>query len=409
MTVVERRKRRPPLLVLAFLAVFGLVAAVNTAYLAGRAFLERAVRSVPVTEGTLAVKLAGEALLLRREAVLVAPAAGLWQIQVEPGTRVSAGARIGEILDPDLLARAQALKREVEKERADWQGDINARLSRVEAELKEVTGAIQSALAALRVRVRQGDETAATRRLEEELARLVERRTALQAEQARLNDTAVRGGSWREKNLEAERLFQAASTPVLAPVAGVVLFTLDGWEEAFDPLQGEAAVTLSEPQGAVLSTPVPAGASVAPGQILAKVVQDEPTFVKVNAEELPAVDLKPGDRVTVVFTPEGARVAAAVVAVKRASGPDTLLVKLDNAPAALAQKRTASVELVARELVGPLVPEKALVQEGEETGVYVRRGGRWRFAAVEVRLQQNGQALVAGLKAGDEVAVGWHP
>ncbi|HHY92035.1 MAG TPA: hypothetical protein GX511_01680 [Firmicutes bacterium] len=409
MVTAERRTQRPPLLVLAFLAVFGLVAAVNTAYLAGRALLERSVRSARVTQGTLAEKTAGEGLLLRREAVLVAATPGLWQVQVERGQRVSAGARIGEILDPALLGRAQALQQEVETERAVWQGEMGARLSQVETELKEVTAAIQATLAAIRLELRRGAGAAVTERLQADLDKQVARRTALLAEQARLNEAAARGGTWRDKSLEADRLFRAASTPVTSPVAGVVFFTLDGWEEAFDPLQSQAALTLEEPRGTVLTTPVAAGDKVAAGQILAKVVQDEPTFLRVKTKEVPALDLKPGAKVEVSFTAGGLRVPASLEALQRGEGECTVLVKLENAPAVLAAQRAVPVEIVIRSLEGPLVPQKALVQQGNQTGVYLRRAGKWRFTPVDVKLCQNDHALVTGLKAGDEVAVGWRP
>lgn len=409
MRTSERKGWRLPLSVQAFLFVFGLVAAINTAYLAGRAVLEQAVRSATVTEGSMEVTLKGEALLLRREAVLVAPASGLWQVKVKAGERVSAGTKIGEILDPALLARAQALKEEAEGERAAWQSEVDAELKRVEEELAQVTADIQAAVAMLRSGLYRPGQGTQTRRLEQTLDKLVARRAELQAEQARLAEEAARGGAWREKSQEAEQLLRSASTPVVAPVPGAVFFVLDGWEEAFDPLQSRAALTLVEPKGTVLTTPVASGEKVAAGQILAKVVQDERTFCKVvfKGTSVPMPNI--GDDVKVTFPAFGSRAAARVAALQGKETETVMLLELKNSPPALARERTAQVEVMIRCLRGPLVPEKALVREGLRVGVYVRRGGRWEFKPVEVLLARNGQALVTGLKAGEEIAVGWRP
>jgi len=409
MRTTERKGWRLPLSVQAFFIVFGLVAAINTAYLAGRAVLERAVKSATVTEGKLEVTLKGEALLLRREAVLVAPASGLWQVKVKAGERVSAGTKIGEILDPVLLARAQALKEEAEGERAAWQSEVDSRLERVKEELAEVTADIQAAVATLRSGLHQPGQGAQTWRLEQTLDKLVARRVELQAEQARLAEEAARGGAWRKKSQEAERLLRSAGTPVVAPVPGAVFFVLDGWEEAFDPLQSRAALTLVEPKGAVLATPVGAGENVAAGQILAKVVQDERTFCKVVLKGASVPVPKLGDDVEVTFPAFAAHAGANVTAIQQGEAETAMLLELKNSPPVLARERMAQVEVMVRRLHGPLVPEKALVREGSRLGVYVRRGGHWQFEPVEVLLAQNGRALVTGLKAGEEVAVGWRP
>lgn len=409
MATTERRKLRLPLTVLAFLVVFGLVAALNTAYLAGRALLENAVRRATATEGTLAVSLAGEALLLRREVVLVAPTAGIWQAATEAGQRVSAGAKIGEILDPSLLARAQAAQEEIKAGRAAWEGNLTARRNRVEAELHDVTAEIERTLAGIRAGLESAGNAVETRRLEEELRKLVARREALLVEQARLSAEAESGGPWHDKSREAERLFRAASTTVAAPVAGAVFFTMDGWEEAFDPLQAEAGLTLEGAKGPVLTAPVAAGARVAAWQILAKVVQDERTFLRLTTKA-PQAMLTIGDRVEVSFPAFSTQVAARVAALAQ-DKPETitLLLELGSSPPALAAERRAGVEVVARRAHGILVPEAALVQEGAQTGVYVYKGGRWQFQGVEVLVRQDGKALVAGLEAGDEVAVGRRP
>jgi putative membrane fusion protein len=385
------------------------VAAINTAYLAGRAVLERAVGSATVTEGNVEVTLKGEALLLRREAVLVAPASGLWQVKTKAGERVSAGSEIGEILDPVLLERGRALKEEAEGERAAWQSGVDARLKRVEEELAQVTGDIQGVIETLRSGLYRPAQGLQTRRLEEMLNKLVARRAQLQAEQARLAEEAARGGAWKEKTREAEQLLRSASTPVVAPVPGAVFFVLDGWEEAFDPLQSRAALTLSEPKGAVLATPVPSGEKVAAGQILAKVVQDEPTFCKVLLKGASVAAPNIGDDVEVAFPAYGVRVSARVTALQEREADTTMLLELKNSPPALAQERTAQVEVTVRRLRGLLVPEKALVQEGSRIGVYVRRSSRWQFEPVEILLARDGQVLVKGLKAGEEIAVGWRP
>jgi putative membrane fusion protein len=409
MRAAERRRSRPPLLVMAFLMVFGVVSAVNTIHLLGRAVLDRAVRRATVVEGSLSLSFRGEAMVLRRETVLVAPASGVWQSAVQPGQRVRVGDKIGEVLNPDLLGRAQSMEAEAKMERARWESELLARLSRVEAELENVNAEISSTLRELRSGLQDPVDPSRSGRLEAGLKRLLERRDALLIEQAGLHEEKESGGSWRAKGAEAQELFQVAATPVTAPVPGVIFFTLDGWEEAFDPLQFQAALALAGPTGAVLSTPVANGESIAVGQLLAKLVQDDRTFFKLNIQDREAALLKPGEKVEVLLVEKGAYVPARVVASRQDAANSTVLLELLSSPPFLAERRTLDVEVTVKRLYGLLVPEKALVTEGAHQGVYLRDGDSWRFQMVEVLALRDGNALVTGLRSGDEIAVGWQP
>jgi hypothetical protein len=81
-------------------------------------------------------------------------------------------------------------------------------------------------------------------------------------------------------------------------------------------------------------------------------------------------------------------------------------ISLDRYATTLTNLRSENIHLVTDHVSGIVVPVEALVTQGEATGVYVFRTGKFRFREVEVIASNGMEAVVSGLREGDRVRLG---
>lgn len=402
MTVPKTRKRLP-LSVTAFLLVLGLVAALNAVHVAGRMLLAKAAHKVVVKEGTVALSALGDAVLLRRELILVAPRSGVWHPKVAAGERVSANTSVGEILNDELLVRARQLQEEAKGEKVLWDSQLTAQKQQVEKELAAVNGKVLTLLTELKSDLIKL-ETVRAEQLNARLQDLLKRKSLLLAEQEKLERETASGGAWRQTEAEAQELMAQAATAVMTPLKGRFQNRLDGWEDVFDPLEYKTALSEPTPSGPIVIAAA-AGVYVDQGQILGKITQEEPTFARVSMEQkCPMVAL--GDKVAVLFPLEQLEIPAEVVAVAHKENTSVLVLKLLASPPELVSVRETTVQVITSRVCGALVPEKALLLRDGQEGVYCWQQGKWQFIPVEIKALDQGQAIISGVRPGDEVASG---
>jgi len=175
--------------------------------------------------------------------------------------------------------------------------------------------------------------------------------------------------------------------------------------------QTEYTVVRAPFAGVVSARRVEPGESVAPGQPLMAVYAPGALRIEVQVPQSEAEAIRTAGRARVALA-DGRTVDAADVVVFPAADPSThsvgVRVTLPDMPKAPAPGVTAKVlfPIAAAPNTGVVsIPESALVQRGEVSGVYVIAGNR--IALRQVRLgQRSGDRVevLAGLKAGDVVA-----
>lgn len=175
--------------------------------------------------------------------------------------------------------------------------------------------------------------------------------------------------------------------------------------------QTEYTVVRAPFAGVVSARRVEPGESVAPGQPLMAVYAPGALRIEVQVPQSEAEAIRTADRARVALA-DGRTVDAADVVVFPAADPSThsvgVRVTLPDMAKAPAPGVTAKVlfPIAAAPNAGVVsIPESALVQRGEVSGVYVIAGNR--IALRQVRLgQRSGDRVevLAGLKAGDVVA-----
>jgi len=174
----------------------------------------------------------------------------------------------------------------------------------------------------------------------------------------------------------------------------------------------QSFTTVTAPfDGYVLETLVQPGDLAMPGKPVASVYAPQPLRVVVQMPASMAAQARSAQRVEVQLPGSGQWVAPSGQQPLPAADPvsQTLTLRLDLPASAAAQVlpgQQARVRFVGGTTQRMLVPESAVLRRGELTGVYVRSGEAYALKAVRLgRVHAEGVEVLAGLKAGDEVAV----
>lgn len=345
--------------------------------------------------------LEAEALRLRDERVLVAPAAGAleplagdgqWVRQGEPLFRVVAGPGAGE-----LVAAAERLRRERE--------ELERRLAAAPAAARreEALARLRAQLDALRAVAGTPAAAAAWRQVAETWA-------AVRAAEAALADALARRARLEREAAALAAARAARAAVVRAPAAGAVEWAVDGLEVeatpafAADPDPARLRAWL-EAGGAPPPGPPAGGAAVAAGQPLARLVPPGPVWL---AAWLPGVgpgELPPPGRALAVALDGGAPLRAEVAAVRAGEGGAALVVALREQPPGGPPPRRVRVRLLLPAREGQALPADAL----HGGRVAVRGAGGYAWHPVRELARGDGRVLVEGLAPGVPVArwAGW--
>ena len=404
---VNKKKKRMPVTMLVFLLTFGIVMALNAISLAGKLILSRPSTKITVVEGELTLISSGEALIARREQIIISPVAGIWNPTVVVGDRLPASAPIGEIIATDTLERANVLMKKANSERLIFEGELATERQQVKGELTSVNDKITSLLTELKTDLAKR-RTGQTEQVRLKLQQLLQKKEGLIARAEVLKEQELVGGSWRKIEMQAKEVEAQSVTIVHTPLPGVFVDALDGFENIFDPLNNDI-ITLDLGQGLGNEEAVAtakAGSNVVQGEILGKIVQEEPALVYAFLEE-ELSSINKNDFVRVLFAPDqSSEVKAKVIGVQNQEFRSVLLMQLCNVPPELAVVRRTNVQIVTSCVEGCLVPETALRKQEDRVGVYRWSQNKWVFSPVQIKAIDQGQAIVSGIRAGDEISPG---
>ena len=174
----------------------------------------------------------------------------------------------------------------------------------------------------------------------------------------------------------------------------------------------QSFTTVTAPfDGYVLETLVHAGDLAMPGKPVATVYAPQPLRVVVQMPASMAAQARTAQRVEIQVPGTAQWVAPSALQPVSAADPvsQTLTWKLDvpaNSAAQMMAGQQTRVRFVGGSAQRMLVPETAILRRGELTAVYVRSGEAYALKAVRLgSVHAGGVEVLAGLKAGDEVAV----
>ncbi len=340
-------------------------------------FAPTRVTVVKVEEGSVAPELFGIGTVEARRAYLIGPTASgrVLRVAVDVGEAVKAGQLLAEMDPVDLdqrvgaleasIARAASSAAAAEAQRQDALARrevavINAKRYVDLGEKKFVSPSV--------VETKQQEQTSAA--------------AALAAAEANL--AAARQDATR---LRAER---------------------DGLR------QQRQNIRLAAPaDGVVTARDAEPGSTVVAGQAVIRLVDPASLWVKVRFDQGRSIGLAAGLPAGIVLRSNPARpLAGKVMRLELLSDSVTeeriAQVAFDTIPAGISLGEMAEVTLkLPAAQAGPVLPNAAIKQRGEQTGVWVLRGGALQFAPLRLgSAGLDGRVQVReGLQAGDEVVV----
>lgn len=201
---------------------------------------------------------------------------------------------------------------------------------------------------------------------------------------------------------------------LVAEKAGIVCYHLDGLEQVVTPLTilglddralrqklEEAGSSLTESgEGKPLNL-------VDSGTVLLKVIDNLKPIVldfRVSREALAKMP-EIGEEIYFRLPGEKDRWPATLIQVAENQGELRLVAESTRYSPQLLHRRAVELELITGIYKGYIVPRSAVMNRGEEAGVYVSSLGQFRIKPVELEGQVGEMAVVSGLEPGDEVLV----
>ncbi|HKM39225.1 MAG TPA: HlyD family efflux transporter periplasmic adaptor subunit [bacterium] len=399
-----KTKKRLPWTLMLFLAVLGLVLAVNGVHVLGRLLVANVVQRTVAKEGFVAVESGGEALFLRREHILITPQVGVWNPMVTENQKVVAGTEVGEVWDPVLLGQAQQLQEEVKTEKAAWESMLYSERQGLICALEEANENIQQLLSQLK-KERFQAQPPLQQNQTDKLQILLSERDRLITEKEKIDRRFASGGQWRQVDAKVKKLMAEAVIVVVSPLSGRFHGTLDGYEDVFDPLEYRVALAPLIPNISSDFKIATAGELTPEGTVVGKIVQEQPTFARVNLEGA-FHPIKVGEQVDLSVPGVPGQLTAIIKALVHQPKKSVVLLELNSVPPELAIIRQCEVRIICKHVQGVVIPKECLSDKKDRQGVYRWQENKWIFTPVQVLALEKGQAVVSGLKPGDEIAVG---
>lgn len=365
----------------------------------------RFAASAVVTTGSLDIAFAGHALMIRNELVAITPTSGTFHMVTANGDRVGAGDIVAQVLDPAAAAQLAKSTSTSDKALSEAIADASLREERERTKLSGIKLQLQMKMQERQLYVDKQDVKAANSlsaeisQLEQDARLAEENIAAIRAEIAQAQ-RALAGGKLLGSG-------QGGSSATLrSRQAALISYHVDGLELTLDPkhpniMDVDPGQLTPEPRA------LAEGELVNAGQVVFREITDLYTellfFASLGDEQV-----KPGQMVKVRF-PRLAQeaVSARVISVKPrpdlGDGCQVVRVMLERFSNSLADLRMEQASMIVRTIDGLVVPAAAVARRNGVTGVYVLRGNRYVFREVIVVGAVGSQAVVTGVREGDQV------
>lgn len=358
------------------------------------------IRTTTAQRGAVELVQIGQGLLARNEMTFRAPMDGRLIMLVHGGQRVRSGqvvAEINEIVDEQLRRRLS----EIDQRIAELERETEAEIARQRARRSELDQLIQAATKELDAAVASGRD--------DWVAEAHTKLANLQSERAEIEAlfSGIRGQLETERNTllamreaaTAEVIGQRTYVRVDRP--GIIHFSFDGLEELLQPGVFPTVdwKTVQEADWTYYSD----GSLASTDQILFRLIDNFGVHVFVQFPR--AVDLREGQKVRLRWTgiePPG--VEARVRSIhNRLEGTAVWFDVESFQPEWVLGRYLGNVEVVLQRYEGVILPQRALEERGNRTGVYVIVDGKPVFHYVNIVGGNEQEVAVSGLPPGVSV------
>lgn len=391
--------RRFGLWVLIALALIFLTVAYSMMY---DSLIGRITPTIAVREGTLERFVVCKAVIIRDEAVVKAPAAGVFNVVAPDGSRVAKGETVVRI-------GGQPEPQEGESVASEDGGLLLAQLAleKAEAEEYDARAYLEAKQEELIIYEKKGDTKGADR-IEAQIA------DAQAALTAKTSDKLDAKAEYQEK-LAASKVAQASgktsSDPgglkVRATRPAAVSYSWDGLESIFSPANPGLLEVAFETASEAKATGRKQGDEVAEGDPIFREIGSISTDFLLYMRDVDPEIMKVGSNHRVRFSRLSSEKVSAKVKKYRqdGSGGITVYLSMDRYVSSMAGMRTADAELLLESFTGLIVPARAISTGGSRSSLQVLRRDRFITVDVEVLGIVGADAAVKSdaLKPGDKV------
>lgn len=361
------------------LALLGIVLLGAFGFVVARTgpFAPTRVTVVKVEEGSVAPELFGIGTVEARRAYLIGPTAAgrVLRVAVDVGEAVKAGQLLAEMDPVDLDQRV---------------GALDASIARAASAAAAAEAQRQDALA------------------RKELAILNAKRYVELGEQKFVSPSVVEGKQQEQTSAAAALSAAEANLAAARQDASRLRAEREGLRQ-----QRQNIRLVAPADGVVTARDAEPGSTVVAGQAVVRLVDPASLWVKVRFDQGRSAGLAAGLPAEIVLRSNPARpLAGRVQRLELLSDSVTeeriAQVAFDAMPAGISLGEMAEVTLkLPAAQAGPVLPNAAIKQRGDQAGVWVLRGGALQFAPVRLgSAGLDGRVQVReGLQAGDEVIV----
>ncbi len=359
------------------------------------------VSTVVTEERLLEEKMSVEGVIIRDEKVITSPREGYLVWALDEGTRVGVGRVVAEVVSqppvddgiegPVLEHEEKDITNMEEKESQDeGNEDVDSSMLEDSPDSLYIDGGNE-------------DETLDLKEIEYQASVMVNRLRK-----------AIREGNMEEaesyynqlESLSQEQLIvhsslQAGSSKIISPFSGIVSYYMDGLEDFYQP---SLIHFLSSQQLKVLNEEIKKisfGEKVGRGSPIFKIVDNYTWYFTVPVTPSQGEILQGARRLFLRFdfiSPHDTRVE--VYHLEQEEDKTLVTFKVNEQLDNFYLHRQAGAEVIYAHFRGITVPEEALVEQGEEIGVYTIEKAVVRFRPVEIKRELEGELVVEGLPAG---------
>jgi HlyD family secretion protein len=361
------------------LALLGIVLLGAFVFVVARTgpFAPTRVTVVKVAEGNVAPELFGIGTVEARRAYLIGPTASgrVLRVAVDVGEAVKAGQLLAEMDPVDLDQRVGALDASIAR----------AASAAAAAEAQRQDAQARKALADINVK-----------------------RYADLGEQKFVSPSVVEGKQQEQTSAQAAAAAAEANLAAARQDATRLRAEREGLRQ-----QRQNVRLVAPADGVVTARDAEPGSTVVAGQAVVRLVDPASLWVKVRFDQGRSIGLAPGLPAGIVLRSNPARpLAGKVQRIELLADSVTeeriAQVAFETLPAGISLGEMAEVTLkLPAAQAGPVLPNAAIKQRGEQTGAWVLRDGALQFAPLRLgSAGLDGRVQVReGLQAGDEVIV----
>jgi HlyD family secretion protein len=340
-------------------------------------FAPTRVTVVKVAEGSVAPELFGIGTVEARRAYLIGPTASgrVLRVAVDVGEAVKAGQLLAEMDPVDLDQRV---------------GALDASIARAASSAAAAEAQRRDALA------------------RKELAALNAKRYVELGEKKFVSPSVVEGKQQEQTSAEAAASAAEANLAAARQDATRLRAEREGLRQ-----QRQNVRLVAPADGVVTARDAEPGSTVVAGQAVVRLVDPASLWVKVRFDQGRSIGLAPGLPAEIVLRSNPARPLAGTVQrlellADSVTEERIAQVAFETLPAGISLGEMAEVTLkLPAAQAGPVLPNAAIKQRGEQAGVWVLRDGALQFAPLRLgSAGLDGRVQVReGLQAGDEVIV----